>query len=42
MNLAVFDLDNTLINRQGALADWAAAFCCDRRLDKAAEQHLDE
>ncbi|WHM41123.1 HAD family hydrolase [Streptomyces sp. BPTC-684] len=42
MRLALFDLDNTLINRQWALADWARAFCADHGLDTAAQRHITE
>lgn len=38
--LVLFDLDNTLIDRQGALAEWAAGFCRGRMLDGRAEEHL--
>ncbi|MET9956299.1 HAD family hydrolase [Streptomyces sp. NPDC006339] len=40
MTIALFDLDNTLIDRQWALQEWAAGFCRDRGLDGGAEQHL--
>ncbi|WP_438297709.1 HAD family hydrolase [Streptomyces sp. HUAS TT7] len=40
MHLALFDLDNTLIDRQWALTEWATGFCRDQNLDRGAEQHL--
>ncbi|MFD4635013.1 hypothetical protein ACFVYR_36470 [Streptomyces sp. NPDC058284] len=40
MNLALFDLDNTLIDRQWALHEWAAGFCRECGLDEGAERHL--
>lgn len=40
MPLALFDLDNTLIDRQRAVTEWAAGFCRERSLDQAAEQYL--
>ncbi|MEN1886102.1 HAD family hydrolase [Streptomyces mirabilis] len=35
--LALFDLDNTLIDRLEGLEDWARAFACSRRLPREAE-----
>ncbi|MGW4619534.1 HAD family hydrolase [Streptomyces sp. NPDC004592] len=35
--LALFDLDNTLIDRSGGLEDWARTFVRSRRLPRAAE-----
>jgi putative hydrolase of the HAD superfamily len=40
MPLVLFDLDNTLIDRQRAMARWAAEFTAARGLDGAAEQHI--
>ncbi|MGA4844695.1 HAD family hydrolase [Streptomyces sp. G45] len=40
MTIALFDLDNTLINRQWALQEWASRFCRERGLDGGAQQHL--
>ncbi|MEW2635406.1 HAD family hydrolase [Streptomyces sp. NPDC048389] len=40
MTIALFDLDNTLINRQWALAAWAADFSRDHDLEEGAEQRL--
>ncbi|NXY94473.1 HAD family hydrolase [Streptomyces sp. BR123] len=40
--MALFDLDNTLIDRQQAVAIWARAFAADRGLDPAAEAHIGE
>ncbi|MET8682325.1 HAD family hydrolase, partial [Streptomyces sp. NPDC004647] len=36
--LALFDLDNTLIDRQGGLADWARDFSATRALPSHAER----
>lgn len=36
--LALFDLDNTLIDRQGGLADWARTFSVSRALQPYAER----
>ncbi|WP_234381819.1 HAD family hydrolase [Streptomyces dysideae] len=36
----LFDLDNTLCDRQGALAKWAADFCRAHGLGSGAEGHL--
>lgn len=38
--LALFDLDNTLLNRQWALTEWASDFCVIHGLDAGAEAHL--
>lgn len=38
--IALFDLDNTLIDRQWALSEWAADFCRDQGLDEGTEQRL--
>ncbi|MET8681831.1 HAD family hydrolase [Streptomyces sp. NPDC004647] len=38
--LVLFDLDNTLLDRQWALAEWAADFCRTHGLDGGAEGHL--
>ncbi|MFG3000965.1 HAD family hydrolase [Streptomyces sp. NPDC048340] len=38
--LVLFDLDNTLIDRQWALTEWAAGFCRAHGLDGRAEGHL--
>ncbi|MFF4549228.1 HAD family hydrolase [Streptomyces sp. NPDC001406] len=35
--LALFDLDNTLIDRRGGLEDWARRFVHSRRLPRASE-----
>jgi putative hydrolase of the HAD superfamily len=40
VTIALFDLDNTLIDRQWALSEWAASFRRDHGLDEGAEQHL--
>lgn len=40
MTIALFDLDNTLIDRQQAVATWARAFAADHDLDQAAETQL--
>ncbi|MFF4741288.1 HAD family hydrolase [Streptomyces sp. NPDC001262] len=40
MTIAVFDLDDTLINRQRALTEWTSAFCHSHGLDEGAEKHL--
>ncbi|MGW0626704.1 HAD family hydrolase [Streptomyces sp. NPDC002758] len=38
--LALFDLDNTLIDRRGGLEDWARGFVRQRRLPREAESAL--
>ncbi|MGW2865914.1 HAD family hydrolase [Streptomyces sp. NPDC001205] len=40
MTIALFDLDNTLINRQWALTEWAADFCRNHGLEEGTEQRL--
>lgn len=40
--LALFDLDNTLIDRRGGLEDWARDFVRSRRLLPEAESHICE
>ncbi|MFK0238228.1 HAD family hydrolase [Streptomyces vinaceus] len=40
MTIALFDLDNTLIDRQQAVATWARAFAADHGLDPDAEAHI--
>ncbi|MGO4459385.1 HAD family hydrolase [Streptomyces sp. M-16] len=40
MTIALFDLDNTLIDRQGTLTAWANAFARSRGLDAPTEEHL--
>ncbi|MFD4141129.1 HAD family hydrolase [Streptomyces sp. NPDC058572] len=40
--LALFDLDNTLIDRRGGLEDWARGFVRSRRLDRGAESVICE
>ena len=39
-NFVLFDLDNTLIDRQGAFAQWAISFAESRRLNGQAVQVL--
>ncbi len=36
------DLDNTLIDRRGALAEWIADFCADRGLTESAARQVSE
>ncbi|GAA4684444.1 HAD family hydrolase [Streptomyces chumphonensis] len=38
--LALFDLDNTLVDRQGTLAEWAAGFVARHGLDTEEQSHL--
>ncbi|MCX4749967.1 HAD family hydrolase [Kitasatospora sp. NBC_01287] len=38
--LALFDLDNTLLDRDAAFARWAAGFAAEHRLDEAAHSWL--
>lgn len=38
--LVIFDLDNTLVDRQGPLADWVSAFSTQHALDDNARLHL--
>nr|WP_275410162.1 HAD family hydrolase [Streptomyces sp. SID14478] len=40
--MALFDLDNTLIDRQGAMEDWARGFVRSRGLDKGAQSVICE
>lgn len=40
MNIALFDLDNTLIDRQQAVENWAHAFASDHGLSPAAQSQL--
>lgn len=40
MTIALFDLDNTLIDRQGTLTAWAGAFARSRGLDAPTEKRL--
>lgn len=40
--LALFDLDNTLIDRRRGLEDWARGFVRSRRLDRGAESVIYE
>ncbi|MFJ2407067.1 HAD family hydrolase [Streptomyces xanthochromogenes] len=40
MRFVLFDLDNTLIDRQGTLAVWAEVFCRERDLDERAARYL--
>ncbi|MDT9689498.1 HAD family hydrolase [Streptomyces sp. P9(2023)] len=38
--LVIFDLDNTLVDRQGPLSDWVSAFSAQYALDDDARLHL--
>ncbi|MFB7619823.1 HAD family hydrolase [Kitasatospora sp. NPDC056181] len=38
--LVLLDLDNTLIDRDGAVADWVAEFCTTRQLPAEAALHV--
>ncbi|GGT18738.1 hypothetical protein GCM10010271_22360 [Streptomyces kurssanovii] len=38
--LVIFDLDNTLVDRQGPLSDWVSAFSAQHALDDDARLHL--
>lgn len=38
--LVIFDLDNTLVDRQGPLADWVSAFSTQHALDDDSRLHL--
>ena len=40
MPLAIFDLDNTLVDRAGAFRHWAAEFVARHRLDPAEQRWL--
>ncbi|MER5809897.1 HAD family hydrolase [Streptomyces sp. NPDC002033] len=40
MTIALFDLDNTLIDRQEAVANWARTFAADHGFDPATEAQL--
>ncbi|MEU7649885.1 HAD family hydrolase [Streptomyces huasconensis] len=40
MPLALFDLDNTLVDRQTALSDAITTLCCTRGFDAAIEQQM--
>ncbi|THA47476.1 HAD family hydrolase [Streptomyces sp. A1136] len=40
MTTALFDLDNTLIDRQEAVANWARTFAADHGFDPAAEAQV--
>ncbi|MFD0353641.1 HAD family hydrolase [Streptomyces sp. NPDC127110] len=40
MNIALFDLDNTLIDRQQAVENWVHAFAADHGLSPAAQSQL--
>lgn len=42
MTIALFDLDNTLIDRQEAVANWARSFGADHGFDPATEAQLAE
>ncbi|MDN3025640.1 HAD family hydrolase [Streptomyces sp. S.PB5] len=38
--LVIFDLDNTLLDRQGPLTDWITTFCAQYALDEHAQDRL--